>query len=120
MVAFSEDFLKKEIRNSINSDLIWMIIIFVFCILYMWFHSGSLFLAIANLLNVMCSIFVAYVVYSKVFRVKYFSTIHLAVMIIIIGVGSDDIFVFHDFWRKAFEYKALQKLPISRLSLAFR
>ena len=44
----------------------------------------------------------------------------MSVIFIIIGIGSDDIFVFHDFWKDTFRYKALVSKPIHRLSLAYR
>jgi hypothetical protein len=44
------------------------------------------------------SIPITMVLYSKLFGVNYFSSIHIAVLIIIIGIGADDVFVFHDAW----------------------
>ena len=73
-----------------------------------------------SLLNIFMSIPIALVIYTYVARVTYFSTLHISVFIIIIGIGSDDIFVFHDFWVNTFKIKALENRPILRLSLAFR
>jgi len=86
----------------------------------MTYHTESFFLALISLLNIFMSIPVTLVIYTYVVGVTYFSSLHLSVVIIIVGIGSDDIFVFHDFWRSTFSFAALKNKPVLRLSLAFR
>jgi len=68
----------------------------------MTIHTGSLFLSFVSLINVFMSVPMTLVIYTYVVGVYYFSSLHLSVVIIIVGIGSDDIFVFHDFWRSTF------------------
>ena len=37
-----------------------------------------------------------------------------------IGIGADDVFVFHDFWLGSFKMKVLKKDPKARLNYTFR
>lgn len=76
--------------------------VLIACLTYMTFHTGSLFLGFVSLINVFMSVPVALVIYSYIIGVPYFSSLHLSIVIIIVGIGSDDIFVFHDFWRSTF------------------
>ena len=94
--------------------------VLISCIVYMSIHTQSLFLGFISLLNIFMSIPITLCIYTYIFQVKYFSTVHMSVVFIIIGVGADDIFVFHDFWKNTFRYKVLADKPILRLSLAYR
>jgi len=63
---------------------------------------------------------VGLVAYRHFLRIDYFQTLHLAVGFIVLGIGCDDVFVFHDFWVCSFQHKALRNEPILRLSWAWR
>ena len=68
---------------------------FAACLGYMYFHTQSLFLAMVSLSNVIMCVPISLYIYSELFKIDYFSSLHLSVIIIIIGIGSDDVFVFH-------------------------
>ena len=102
VVAFTWPFQEKETKRLLFEDMKYVGIVVLFCIAYMAFHSGSLFIAFCSLINVAMSIPVAMVLFNLVLRVHYFSSLHIAVLVVIVGIGSDDIFVFHDFWKNTF------------------
>ena len=68
----------------------------------MIYHTNSVFLGIMSLMNIIMSVPINLIIYNYVLDVKYFSSIHIAALLIIIGIGADDIFVFHDFWLSTF------------------
>lgn len=76
--------------------------VLVVCIFYMGFHTQSVFLGVINMLNILCSVFITLLIYSCIFQITYFSTVNMSVIFIIVGIGSDDVFVFHDFWKRSF------------------
>lgn len=41
--------------------------------------------------------------------IEYFSSIHIAVVVIAIGIGADDVFVFHDCWLHANKHKKIMQ-----------
>lgn len=89
--------------NEIQMDYIYQdmyMIVGTMCasIFYMTIHMKSFYLAFLSVINLFFAIPVTLVIYTYVVGVKYFSTIHVSVLIVVIGIGADDVFVFHDFW----------------------
>ena len=101
-VAFSWFYQKKERINVANSDFYQVGIMIISCMCYMCFHMQSIFLAFVSLFNVVMSIPITMVIYRYALGVTYFSNPHLSIIIVIIGIGADDIFVFHDIWKGSF------------------
>ena len=113
-------FQNQETNRLVNEDIKNVGFVFIACLLYIVFHTKSLFLATVSLFNVLMSVPISLYMYNKIFRVGYFSSLHISVVIVIIGIGSDDIFVFHDQWQNSLCIKALRDKPIQRLSYAWR
>lgn len=44
---------------------------------------------------------ISLVVLKGIFRVTFFSSLHILAVFIILGIAADDIFVFIDAWRQA-------------------
>ena len=68
--------------------------------LYMGYHTGSLFLALLGLVQILLSLPLALFFYT-VLRVTWFSQVHILSVFVVLGVGADDIFVFVDAWRQS-------------------
>ena len=75
-----------------------LMLVLIACITYMSIHMKSLFLAFFSIINLFFGIPISLCIYRYVAGVTYFSVIHIAVIILIVGIGADDVFVFHDFW----------------------
>ena len=80
----------------------------------------SALLSTLSLLNIVMSIPLSLCVYRYFLQITYFSTVHVATLMIIIGIGSDDVFLFHDQWKNTLQIKALKGKPIERLSIVLR
>lgn len=105
-IAFSWYYQKTERWNVANGDFKYVVMMFFTCFCYMCFHMQSIFLAFISLFNVLMSIPITMVIYNYALGVTYFSNIHMSIIIVIIGIGADDIFVFHDIWKNSFsEFK---------------
>jgi predicted RND superfamily exporter protein len=120
VIAFTWRFRNNETKKLINEDFMFVGLVFIACLAYMTFHTGSLYISTLSLLNIFLSIPITLVIYTYVIGVTYFSSLHMSIFIIIIGIGSDDIFVFHEFYKNTQQIKALADKPILRLSHAFR
>ena len=96
---------RKERIRVANEDFYFVGLMFLACLGYMSFHMKSFFLAFISLSNIMMSIPIAMVIYNYVLKITYFSNPHLSIIIIIIGIGADDIFVFHDIWESSLNSK---------------
>ena len=95
----------------IKEDLSYMSATMVSTIFYMTFHMKSFFLAFTSIINLFFAIPVTLCIYTYILGINYFSVIHVAVLIVIIGIGADDVFVFHDFWIGSFKIKAIRNKP---------
>ena len=80
-------------------------------ILYMTIHMKSFFLAFTSIINLFFAVPITLVIYTYILQIDYFSIIHISVLIVIIGIGADDVFVFHDFWMSSFKIKAIKNYP---------
>ena len=102
IIAFTWNFRNKETVNVLNADFKNIGFVFIGCLAYMTIHTGSLFIAFTSLINILMSVPIALIIYRYAGHITYFSSLHLSVIIIVIGVGADDVFVFHDFWKNTF------------------
>lgn len=62
----------------------------------------------------------AYFIYYFVFRISYYSTIHMLTIFIILGVAADDFFVFNDAWRQTAKFAITKDSLDKRMALSYR
>jgi flagellar motor component MotA len=56
------------------------------------------------------SIPITLIIYRYVFGIQYFASIHISALIIIIGIGTDDLMVYHNQWKiEKDAYNSLKK-----------
>jgi hypothetical protein len=120
IIAFSWYFQSSETMDLVNQDFIYVALVIATCLLYMTFHMESLYLASSSLFNVVMSLPVALVIYRFVFGVTYFSSIHVTILIVVVGIGADDVFVFHDIWEGSFLVEEIENDLIKRLTYTLR
>lgn len=104
----------------IREDLQYLGYVLLACLVYMIWHMSSLYFSVLSMVNIMLSVPVSLVINRFLFNVRYFSNLHLSVIIILVGVGSDDVFVFHDCWKSNFRIKALTHRSILRLTYTYK
>ena len=68
----------------------------------------------------MMSIPISLVIFRRGLKIDYFCPLHLFVVIIIMGIGADDVFVFHDMWSHTRHIKIMRKRIPLRLAYTFR
>jgi hypothetical protein len=111
----------NEIRlQYVDEDLRMLMLTMCASIFYMTIHMKSLFLAFFSIINLFFAIPVTLCIYTYILGVDYFSTIHVSVLIVVIGIGADDVFVFHDFWLGSHKIKVIKKNIHQRLAYTFR
>eukprot|EP00746_Dinoflagellata_sp_MGD_P088094 gnl/MRDRNA2_/MRDRNA2_34889_c0_seq1.p1 gnl/MRDRNA2_/MRDRNA2_34889_c0~~gnl/MRDRNA2_/MRDRNA2_34889_c0_seq1.p1 ORF type:complete len:1263 (-),score=175.40 gnl/MRDRNA2_/MRDRNA2_34889_c0_seq1:61-3849(-) len=85
---------EHEVYTILTGDVLLSLGAFILVLAYAWFHTGSAFLSLLGLPIVFAAIPVAYVITpaSKVSLASFLS------LFVIIGIGSDFIFIFTDIW----------------------
>ena len=66
-----------------------------------WLYTGSLLVTSATCLTVTLSLSMSYFCYFVVFKRDFFPFVNVVSVILVIGVGADDTFVYFDLWRKS-------------------
>jgi len=104
----------------VYEDLQYVMLTMISTIFYMTIHMKSFYLAFLSIINLFLAIPVTLCIYNYILGVTYFSTIHVSVLIVVIGIGADDVFVFHDFWMGSHKIKLLNNNVKQRLAYTFR
>ncbi|ELU10067.1 hypothetical protein CAPTEDRAFT_221431 [Capitella teleta] len=89
---FSEYLLIDAVYFALAAGLVFMV---------MLLYLRSLLLTIATILNVGMSFLISYVVYLGLPGVKFFPFFNILAALILIALGADDVFIFHDTWVQA-------------------
>ncbi|XP_072020226.1 protein dispatched homolog 1-like [Amphiura filiformis] len=94
-------FMKFDLfRQYLNSDTKYIASgVAVAVVIIMW-YTGSLFITAMTILNIGMSFTVAYFLYKVVFQLSFFPFVNILTLVLLIGIGADDTFVFMDIWIK--------------------
>jgi hypothetical protein len=84
------------IQALLANDALLAIGSICFVYIYIWAHTGSLFLASFGMLHIILSFPVAYFFLNVVLGIRYFDMMNIFLIYIIMGIGADDVFVFMD------------------------
>jgi len=91
-------------------DIIQMILIgdglkalgsFVFVFFYLRYMLGSWFLTAVGMFEIVMSLPLAWLSFSYIFQIKYFSALNVLCIFIVMAIGADDIFVFMDSYKQS-------------------
>jgi hypothetical protein len=118
--ALTEDFAEFATGEIIKHDGVNIVLVFVACTVSLMFYTQSAFLAFLSFSNVMMSIPITLHVYKMILGVRYLSTLHLPMLVVLVVIGSNHILVFHDSWENGLRIKALHDKFILRLSYTWR
>ena len=69
-------------------------------ILIIWLYTGSLFVTLMTMLNMIMSLVWSYFLYVVVIRISFFPFINILTVILLLGIGADGAFVYVDLWKK--------------------
>ncbi len=99
-------------------DMMLAVASFLFIFLFMWFQTGSLWITAFGIFSVISSFNIANLVYRVVFDYRYFGIFHVLSIFIILGIGSDNIFVFMDSWKQS--HQSTHKNMAMRLTTVYK
>lgn len=70
-------------------------------VVIMMMYLRSVVLTLATIINVAISFTLAYTIYHAIPGVDFFPFMNLLTALVLIAVGADDVFIFHDAWQQA-------------------
>ncbi|XP_050404674.1 protein dispatched homolog 1 isoform X2 [Patella vulgata] len=80
------------------SDTKWLSAAGAVIFIFMWLYSSSIFITCMTFLAMFGSLEVAYFLYMFVFEIKFFPYMNMVTVIIMIGIGADDMFIYCKVW----------------------
>lgn len=114
--ALFEQFKEAGITKDAHS----VVTIFLISYALVCFHIGSLFVGTMVIIQIVMSIPISLLFYTNILGIPYFCQLHLFTIIIILGIGADDVFVFHDQWTHTKRIKVLRNRLALRMAYTFR
>eukprot|EP00931_Biecheleriopsis_adriatica_P086063 TRINITY_DN60799_c0_g1_i1.p1 TRINITY_DN60799_c0_g1~~TRINITY_DN60799_c0_g1_i1.p1 ORF type:complete len:1951 (-),score=403.43 TRINITY_DN60799_c0_g1_i1:35-5824(-) len=91
----------KEVMQTLTSDLYLACGSMVFVLIYLLIHTSSFLLSLAGLLTIMSAIPCAYVFFAVLTGSNQMSIASFLSFFLVIGLGSDVVFVYTDFWKES-------------------
>ena len=83
------------------SDLIWFCLALASVTITMYLYTRSLFITLSAFIFIFFAIVVAYFIYGVVLRITFFPFMNLLVVVVLVGIGVDDVFVYLSVWHQA-------------------
>mmetsp|Transcript_9367 Transcript_9367/g.17549 ORF Transcript_9367/g.17549 Transcript_9367/m.17549 type:complete len:1290 (-) Transcript_9367:211-4080(-) len=120
LITYGGDYITDyQIRQALYKDLILSLAGFSSIAVYMCLHTGSLLITAAGMLEIIVSFPVAYFFHRVVTNVEQAGLLQFLSLFIILGIGVDDVFVFHGCYHQA--RASCPGAPLEQvLSYAFR
>ena len=91
---FSDFLLSDMILVAFGVGIILVII---------WLYTGSLFVTAMTILDMAMSLVLSYFLYVVIIGLPFFPFVNILTVILLLGIGADDAFVYMDIWRKTSE-----------------
>ncbi|KAL9900563.1 RND transporter family member dispatched isoform 1-T1 [Glossina fuscipes fuscipes] len=92
--------LENELFNELLVTDAWLAALGgAFAMVCMWLYTGSIFVTLMTCVAVIFSLGLAYFIYTLVFEMSFFPYMNLLAVVIIIGIGADDAFIFVKIWQ---------------------
>ncbi|XP_068156091.1 LOW QUALITY PROTEIN: protein dispatched [Drosophila tropicalis] len=92
--------LENELFNELLITDVWLVSLGgLFVMACIWLYTGSAFITFMACCAVTFSLGLAYFVYTMVFEFSFFPYMNLLAVVVIIGIGADDVFLFLKIWQ---------------------
>lgn len=83
------------------SDSVWLGLVCGLIFIAIWIYTTSVFVTIMTFLSMFWAVEVSYFLYTFVFKIKFFPYMNMVTLIVMLGVGADDLFIYCKIWHLA-------------------
>jgi len=101
VLFFATPLVRDEFLSIIVRDMLKVLVSLAIVFAWIWFQTGSAFVAVAGVTEIFLSIPCAFFFYYRVFGFKYFDGLNAMTVFIVTAIGADDIFVFMDHYKQS-------------------
>ncbi|XP_074098681.1 protein dispatched isoform X2 [Cotesia typhae] len=82
------------------SDSSFLLSGFAFVTFCIWAYTSSIILTVSAILAVIFSLGISYAIYTLVIRINFFPFMNLLAIVVAVGIGADDAFIFCKIWEE--------------------
>lgn len=118
--VISLEILRQIQLETAEKDQAFASLMIIFVWTYVSWTQGSFFLGTVSTIQIGMSLPISLMIFKKIMGINYYCLLHVFVNIIIMGIGVDNVFVFHENWVNAGNIKVLREKLALRLSYVFR
>ena len=93
--------LGTEIVALLVGDVLLAELSFLIVGFYMWFQTGSLWIAMFGMAEITISLPLGYWAYTYVFGIEFFDPICMLAVYIVMAIGADDVFIWFDAYKQS-------------------
>lgn len=83
-------------------------------------HTKSVGVGLMGFLIMLITFPLSFFIYRLIFQMKYFISLHVSILFLLMGIGADDIFVFYDSWEQSDQIKEFKDSLIKKISYSYR
>nr|KAG5693377.1 hypothetical protein BaRGS_015664 [Batillaria attramentaria] len=83
------------------SDSVWLGLAGAFIFLAMWAYTTSIFVTVMSFMAIFWALVTAYFLYTFVFEINFFPYMNMVTVVMMIGIGTDDLFIYCKVWQLA-------------------
>ncbi|XP_026674995.1 protein dispatched [Ceratina calcarata] len=87
------------------SDSTLLLVGFGFVTICIWAYTSSLLLTVTTIVAVIFSLGISYAFYTLVLHIKFFPFMNLLAIVVAVGIGADDAFIYCKIWERGKEQK---------------
>lgn len=87
--------------HYLRRDMTWFAVAGVVLVAAMWVYSTSFFITAISALNIFFALQISYFLYTFIGEISFFPFMNLLAIVILIGIGFDDIFIYCKVWTLA-------------------
>ena len=88
-------------QHYLQRDSKWLIVGAIAILMVVWLFTSSIFITIMTFLAMFWSLELGYFLYVFVFEVPFFPYMNLVTVLLILALGSDDVFIYTKIWHLA-------------------
>ena len=108
IVAYEIKDLKFDtFQSEIILQSLFIVAAIVLVVMLIWIYSSSFFIGLMTLLCIIFALIITYFVYSRILDMDFFPFLNMVTLIFIVGIGTDDAFVYTSIWEEAKQVYAI-------------
>ncbi|CAG5129013.1 unnamed protein product [Candidula unifasciata] len=96
---FNEDMMFSELMKQVEKDIFLAFGSFLFILFFVLVQTQSVFITVFGIMSIIFSFMWTNYIYRVILDHTYFGIFHAMSIFIILGIGTDDLFVYYDMWR---------------------